>query len=485
MRMSKENEMKDIPEAITDEGKNGKVIAEEGMSAPEQLPRQRKNIIKTRDDVSPVCFTVEDGECKVGDGVKCSWADNNFPFDRLRERIEPWLTSLFQSEHLNLLVGSGLTRGVCHLAHVIGAGMTSPQFENHGDAIERAAQKSASLAGRKDGNFEDRMRVAFDLLRALELFDCDDAQKLRVEIESKLEGFVDDVLKSEAGLLSSDNKVEALNCLILFLMSFASRTGNRDRLHIFTTNYDRLIEEAADLAGLRLIDRFVGTLEPVFRASRMNVDFHYNPPGIRGEPRYLEGVARLTKLHGSLDWISDDNDIRRIGMPFGSSSIKPFLEVHGKKGNLVDGLMIYPNSYKDSETACYPFVELFRDFSAAICRPNTCLVTYGYSFGDDHINRVIRDMLTIPSTHLVVISYDDPLGRIETLYKSSSATDQLTLIMGPDVANLQSLTKDFLPKAAIDFASQRMSKLLQTRLITSGKNNSLNEADVPKEEALS
>ena len=234
MRMSKENEMKDIPEAITDEGKNGTVIAKEGMSAPEQLPCQRKNIIKTRDDVSPVCFTVEDGECKVGDGVKCSWADNDFPFDRLRERIEPWLTSLFQSEHLNLLVGSGLTKGVCHLAHVIGAGMTSPQFENHGDAIERAAQKSASLAGRKDGNFEDRMRVAFDLLRTLELFDRDDAQKLRVEIESKLEGFVDDVLKSEAGLLSSDNKVEALNCLILFLMSFASRTGNRDRLHIFT-----------------------------------------------------------------------------------------------------------------------------------------------------------------------------------------------------------------------------------------------------------
>lgn len=78
-------------------------------------------------------------------------------------------------------------------------------------------------------------------------------------------------------------------------MSFASRSGTRDRLNIFTTNYDRIIEEGADLAGLHLLDRFIGHLNPVFRTSRLDIDMHYNPPGIRGEPRYLEGVARYTK----------------------------------------------------------------------------------------------------------------------------------------------------------------------------------------------
>lgn len=442
-------------------------IPSDEKSASEQVPVSKRNLLKTRDDVAPLYFTVEDEVCTLEEGCRCSWADGQFRFEQLRERIEPWLTSLFQSEHLNLLVGSGLTRGVCQLAETGGAGMASSKFQIFGNDIETAARKAAQLAGRKEGNFEDRMRVAFDLLRTLELFMNPKAQKLRTELEGKLAAFVDDILKSEMGLLHSNKKVDAFNFLIAFLMSFASRTGNRDRLHIFTTNYDRLIEEAADLAGLRLIDRFVGILEPVFRASRMNVDFHYNPPGIRGEPRYLEGVARLTKLHGSLDWITDGSIIRRIGMPFGSSSITPFLEVRGMKGNLIDGLMIYPNSSKDQETACYPFVELFRDFSAAICRPNSCLVTYGYSFGDEHINRVIHDMMTIPSTHLVVMSYDDPLGRIETLYQNSSAVDQLSLIVGPDIANLQTMTKDFLPKSAIDFASQRMGKLLQERLFTS------------------
>ena len=85
-------------------------------------------------------------------------------------------------------------------------------------------------------------------------------------------------------------------------MSFASRSGTRDRLNIFTTNYDRLIEAGAELAGLHLLDRFVGQLMPIFRSSRLDLDMHYNPPGIRGEPRYLEGVARLTKLHGTIDW---------------------------------------------------------------------------------------------------------------------------------------------------------------------------------------
>ena len=69
--------------------------------------------------------------------------------------------------------------------------------------------------------------------------------------------------------------------------------------------------------------------------------------------------------------------------------------------------MIYPNAGKDRETAEYPYVELFRDLAAAICRPNATLVLYGYGFGDDHINRIIRDMLTIPSTHLVIIIFSD------------------------------------------------------------------------------
>jgi hypothetical protein len=249
-------------------------------------------------------------------------------------------------------------------------------------------------------------------------------------------------------------------------MSFASRTGTRDRLHIFTTNYDRLIEEGADVAGLHLIDRFVGSLNPIFRSSRLDIDMHYNPPGIRGEPRYLEGVAKYTKLHGSIDWVeTDTNNIRKIGMPFGAKTLAPFLEAANVPENY-QKVLIYPNSSKDRETSEYPYVELFRDFAAALCRPNSTLVVYGYSFGDDHINRIITDMLTIPSTHLVIIAYDDDTKRIMNFYSKCGHSDQISLLIGNEIADINKLTGLYLPKSAIDKTSIKMAELIKARITT-------------------
>jgi len=385
----------------------------------------------------------------------------------MRRHIEPWLTALFQSEHLSLLAGSGLTHGV----HFIANGKQAADMSSavtagkYADNIKREAKKSAEAAGRQTPNFEDELRVANELLRGLDILGGgDDTDNLWRDIRDALANLGVNVLKSERNIVTAgQSSKEAWNTLVTFLMSFASRTGTRDRLNIFTTNYDRLIEAGADLAGLHLLDRFVGKLAPVFRSSRLDLDMHYNPPGIRGEPRYLEGVARFTKLHGSLDWVQVEDQILRMGLPFGAAEIRPYFRFPVSEFPSTFDLMIYPNSAKDSETANYPFVELFRDFASAICRPNSTLVTYGYSFGDEHINRVIRDALTIPSTHLVVISYGDPLGRIMNMYKDLKRDSQITLLIGKDVANLKTLTENFLPKAAIDKTTSRMNDLLKQR----------------------
>src|SRR5699024_2293768 len=212
-------------------------------------------------------------------------------------------------------------------------------------------------------------------------------------------------------------------------------------------NYDRVLEAGAELAGLHLIDRFVGSLSPIFRSSRLDLDLHYNPPGIRGEPRFVEGVARFTKLHGSLDWVDTGTAIRKVGVPFGATTLDPYLEVPGYTEADARRLMIYPNASKDRETAEFPYVELFRDFATAVARPNTVTVTYGYSFGDEHINRVLQDALTIPSAHLVVISYGDSLGRIMEAFETWGHKSQMSLLIGPELADLTTLTKHYLPKS--------------------------------------
>lgn len=438
------------------------------------------DIIKTRDDRELILV---DKDGKVQNTNDCVWLpDNDGKVDNavFRSRIEPWLTSLFQSEHLSLLCGSGITNAISYLAEASGGTtMSTTTFTHFKDEISEAAETSAKASGRKKGNIEDQIRTANDLLRGLKILKKNaEATELKTELNTVIANFAKSILLTEKAIaIADDDKREnAYSVLVNFLLSFAGRTGNRERLNMFTTNYDRLIEIGAELAGVHLMDRFIGTMMPVFRSSRLNLDIHYNPPGIRGEPRYLEGVARLTKLHGSVDWVQNSNEIRRIGLPFGAEDITPYLNAPGLKGVDALKLMIYPNSAKDRETAEYPYVELFRDFAAAICRPNSTLVTYGYGFGDEHINRVIHDMLTIPSTHLVVISYDDPIGRILKFYYEATHYAQMSVLMGKNLGNITNLAKDYLPKAAIDRATIRMAELLQNRLGATSSTTTLSGA---------
>ncbi|MFW2456348.1 SIR2 family protein [Methyloversatilis discipulorum] len=429
------------------------------------------NFLKVRSDHRPLQFSASENKFTLAAGSEAEWAsEGEFDQKALRKQIEPWLTSLFQSEHLSLLAGSGLTHAVHRLATGEGAaGMGDLKLSTRAAEINSAAKTAAEAAGRQNGNLEDQLRAANELLRGLEILQMgSEAESLRHELQAGMQDFAQSILQSETGIATADQdkREQAFNTLVTFLMSFASRTGVRDRLNIFTTNYDRLIEAGAELAGLHLLDRFLGNLMPILRSSRLDLDMHYNPPGIRGEPRYLEGVARYTKLHGSVDWVQTGKDIRRIGLPFGAESVEPYLQAPGLGGATAHQLMIYPNSAKDRETADYPYVELFRDLAAAVCRPNSTLVTYGYSFGDEHINRVIRDMLTIPSTHLVVISYDDPLGRIMQTYQELGRPSQISLLIGPALADLTTLTERYLPKAAIDKTTFRMSELLKQRMGT-------------------
>ena len=444
-------------------------------------------IIKTRDDNSPIRIepeaspSDEERPFRLSASAECSWARRNESFgpQTLRHRIEPWLTALVQSEHLSLLIGSGLT----HAVHGIATGKSLPgmatvEFGVLDDEISLEANRAANAADRQAGNFEDQIRVASELLRGLEILptrapdgDSDDAQisLLRDGLTNVLSSFAKSILQGERSLASSSDakREDAFNYLVNFLMSFASRSGTRERLNLYTTNYDRYIEAGADVAGLRMIDRFVGTLSPIFRASRLDLDLHYSPPGIRGEPRYLEGVARFTKLHGSIDWLDCDGAIRRVGLPFGSQDLEPFLAASGSTDVDARQLMIYPNAAKDRETSYYPYVELFRDFATTTCRPNSTLICYGHSLGDEHINRVIEDMLTIPSTHPVLMAFDDPLGRVMGTYEQLGRPAQITLLIGDHLGDLRTLVDRYLPKSAIDRTTFRMADILRARWNTS------------------
>ena len=378
--------------------------------------------------------------------------DDSKSIELQKKHIEPWLAAVFQSEHLALLLGSGFTKAVSYQAGTSAADMAC----DYGgfpldDKLKDAAQQAAVAMGRGEANIEDQIRAANSLAQGLKILGDDRHTEVISALDALFKKFLNGISKTERDLKSAvekcaapepadaepaageeaSEKLDPLVMLVSFLLSFSSRTATRERLHIFTTNYDRLIEYGADLAGLHLLDRFVGCLEPIFRSSRLDIDMHYNPPGIRGEPRYLEGVVRLTKLHGSLDWVYRNSFVRKVGLPFGPQDDHPAINDQPS-----DSVMIYPNSV---------------------------LVTYGYGFGDEHINRTIADMLTIPSTHLVIISFGDEGGRISSFCKHVGRKAQISLLIGPHFGNMPTLVENYLPKPAIDRITIRQTELLRNR----------------------
>jgi hypothetical protein len=384
-----------------------------------------------------------------------------------RKLIEPWLSAVFQAEHLSLLVGNGFSTAIAGLAGTPPASIDAFSFGcPNEDKVLAYATAAAKSLRRGAANIEDQLTAALSLLAGLRILDDPTASDWEKGIDRVLSEFVKGILAAEKGIevgLSSSLPSAGLSvreALVSFLMSFASRSASRERLQIFTTNYDRVLERGADIAGLRLVDRFIGALEPEFRSSRLQVDLHYTPPGARGEPRHLEGVVHLTKLHGSLDWRYERPRLFRSALPFRADFKHANLPT-----SMRDSVIIYPNAVKDIETAQYPYADLFRDFSAALCRPNSVLVTYGYGFGDDHVNRIVSDMLTIPSTHLVIVAWGDkPHDRIANFAGRAEHVQQSTLLLGRHFADIGELVSHYLPKPAIDPLTMRMTNLLDRRV---------------------
>ena len=415
-----------------------------------------------------------------------------------REEVEPYLAALLQAEHLNLLVGSGLTTALAKLAGCDGGADMNAELKIADDkcakAIQAAAESSAQQMGRGEPNIEDSLRIAIAAAEGLRILGDDRAESVQGGVDSALSHLRREVSKTETALAekreeSVAEEMTLQGLLMSFLGSFAGRAPTRDRLHVFTTNYDRVIEWGAELAGLRIVDRFVGSLNPIFRSSRLEVDYHYSPPGTVRDPRHLDGVFRLTKLHGSLDWQWDGKRRRiiRRALPFGQAptdSEQPPTDCDeaptdpGQPPTDCDeaptdpeqsptaeasGTIIYPNAAKDYETSFYPYADLFRDLAAALCRPHSVLVTYGYSFGDDHINRTIKDMLTIPSTHLLIISWDDPSGRIGKFIEGHQRAGQISQMIGRKFAGLPSLVEKWLPWPSAEFLLQGRAQIFRRR----------------------
>jgi hypothetical protein len=70
-------------------------------------------------------------------------------------------------------------------------------------------------------------------------------------------------------------------------------------------------------------------------------------------------------------------------------------------------------------------------------------------------------MLTIPSTHLVVIAYKAD-ERLKNFCERTNDA-QVSLLVGHHFANLSTLVTNYLPKPALDYITGRLTELMKHR----------------------
>lgn len=176
--------------------------------------------------------------------------------------LEAWIGALIQAEHLGLLVGNGLTTAQTILAGGVPPTMSSAVAISDDALRERVELECARIAeatGRGIPNLEDSLRVSLGIADALRVIGDSRAAELQEAVDAALASLRSSVLEAERAILmgadrvppSEHQELTANGYLVSLLLTFASRNPTRDRLNLFTTNYDRLIEYGCEVAGLR------------------------------------------------------------------------------------------------------------------------------------------------------------------------------------------------------------------------------------------
>ncbi len=192
---------------------------------------KKENYLKVGSDPKYRKLTWDEENTKFITGPK---EEKDLTISELRKEIEPWLTALFQSERLNLLVGSGLTTS----QEILATGkstkfMECMDFDVFSNQIKKAGVKKAEQEGRKELNIEDQINIANTLLEGLNIYVEDngtealkgDIEKLKENINKNLENFIKKTLYVEKTIINKKNKT--IQYLIPFYFIGSQMTGIR------------------------------------------------------------------------------------------------------------------------------------------------------------------------------------------------------------------------------------------------------------------
>ncbi|WP_293808037.1 SIR2 family protein [uncultured Bosea sp.] len=186
-----------------------------------------------------------------------------------------------------------------------------------------------------------------------------------------------------------------------FYKKLVLRDRSLPRPWVFTTNYDHFSELAMDRLGIPYANGFSGVVERRFNPAIFRYALAEQLDVASRKWTAVDAFVYLCKLHGSVTWTEDDH------------GLFPIKEVWPPEST--NQMLIYPTPAKQNSSLGSPYADLFREFQSRIVREQSVLITAGYAFGDEHLNNIIYQALTIPTFRLVIFAAPDMGGEIAKL----------------------------------------------------------------------
>lgn len=286
------------------------------------------------------------------------------------EELRKRLLRSFQSGHINFLLGSGASQ----------------------PAISTAGSIEAEIVGLiSAGDDEGAYAKLYAFLEAVH------------EPTNKLINDVD----------NEDNRA-TLRCYELLLKSIeeillARRTTILPRqATVFTTNYDLFLEKASAACPSTILNdgfnRRPSLGHQMEYSSRNFFRATYNTGNLYDYRVEIPSI-NLIKLHGSLSWVKNKDDIL---LRVEAMKLLDHDGTHEERMKFITArAVVLPQAAKFRETVLdRTYYDLLRIYANCLDRENTMLIAFGFSFGDEHIRDITMRALKNPTLRLMIFAFN-------------------------------------------------------------------------------
>ena len=298
---------------------------------------------------------------------------------KAKDELKNSLLASLQMQHLVVLAGSGCSRSA--------GGPSMLDIWARAVGVE-LTENAKQIAKKVNHDLADKNIEAF--LSRVEAF-------LQVNQDEGVNSFLNSskqVILDQCSIFLDPGK---LHDHTTFLHRLSRRRVRDQRLKVFTTNYDLCYERAAAALGGVALDGFSFTAPRRYDPRFFGYDIIRRPRGGDDLGQYLEGVFLLHKLHGSVNWAKGED-----GTIYEKDKPTP-----------AEACLIYPARGKYQQSFVQPHLESMAQYLAAVREPNTCLLTVGFGFNDDHLAEPLLGAVR-SNPHLRVIVVDPEAHTNET-----------------------------------------------------------------------